>query len=69
MAYAASGTARDWLRGLGITLAVIDSRNRPDDLTVEQYWREVIHRHAHQIAEQAPGTLWKYRRTTRRRIG
>lgn len=31
-----------WLRELGVTLAVVDSRNRPADLTPEQYWRDVI---------------------------
>ncbi len=59
----------EWLRSLGITLAVIDSRNRPARLTVEQYWREVIHRHAHQFGTQEPGSCWKYRLETRRRLG
>lgn len=57
-----------WLKSLGVTLAVIDSRNRPDDLAVEQYWREVIHRHAHRLVGQQPGSWWKYRRDTRRRL-
>ena len=57
-----------WLQSLGITLAVIDSKNRPTDLTVEEYWREVIHRHAHQIAVQERGSWWKYRVATRRRL-
>lgn len=57
-----------WLRSLSVTLAVIDSRNRPSDLTVEQYWRDVIHRHAHTIASQEHETWWKYRRAVRRRI-
>ena len=58
-----------WLRSLRVTLAVIDSRNRPPSLTPEQYWREVIHRHAHRFPDQEPGSWWKYHRGTRRRIG
>jgi hypothetical protein len=57
-----------WLTSLSVTLAVIDSRNRPEDLTPEQYWRDAIHYHAHRFAEQEPGSCWKYRRRTRRRI-
>lgn len=57
-----------WLRSLSVTLSVIDSRNRPPDLTVEQYWRDVIHRHAHSFASQENETWWKYHRATRRRI-
>ena len=58
----------EWLRSLGVTLAVIDSRNRPEDLTPEQYWREVIHRHAHHFVEQESGSWWKYGRVSRRKI-
>lgn len=58
----------DWLRSLGVALAVIDSRNRPADLTLPEYWREVVHRHAHQIGAQEPGSWWRYRRATRRRL-
>jgi len=57
-----------WLRSLGVTLAIIDSKSHPDDLTPEQFWRDVIHRHAHRIARQAPGSWWKYRQGTRRRL-
>ena len=57
-----------WLTSLGITLAVIDSRNRPEDLTPEQYWRDVIHFHAHRFPSQDPASWWKYRRRTRRRL-
>ncbi|MBA2637346.1 MAG: hypothetical protein H0U79_03835 [Solirubrobacterales bacterium] len=57
-----------WLGSLSVTLSVIDSRNRPPDLTVEQYWRDVIHRHAHSFASQENETWWKYHRATRRRI-
>jgi hypothetical protein len=58
----------EWLSSLRVTLAVIDSRNRPSDLTPEQYWREVIHRHAHRFIAQERGSCWKYRRDTRRRL-
>lgn len=51
-----------WLDSFGVTLAGIASDNRPDDLTPEQYWREVIHRYAHHIVAQAGGSWWKYRR-------
>lgn len=59
----------EWLKSLGVTLAVVDSRSRPAQLTVEQYWRDVIHFHAHRFAAQERGTRWKYRRRTRRRLG
>lgn len=58
----------EWLRNLVVTLAIIDARNRPPDLTVEQYWREVIHRYAHSFVAQERGSCWKYRRDTRRRL-
>lgn len=57
-----------WLRDLGVTLAVIASENRPDELTPEQYWREVIHRHAHRFVYQETGSWWKYRRGGQRRL-
>jgi len=59
---------RPWLMSLGVTLAVIDSRNRPGNLTPEEYWRDVIHRHAHRFPDQDPASWWKYRLRTRRRI-
>ena len=49
-----------------MTIAIIDKDKRPVDLTEEQYWREVIHRHAHKFVAQAPGSVWKYRCTNRR---
>ena len=58
----------DWLRDLVVTLAIIDSRKRPAELTVEQYWRDVIHRHAHWFVAQERGSCWKYRRDARRRL-
>lgn len=57
-----------WLESLSVTLAVIDSHERPEDLTPEQYWRDVIHHHAHRFPHQEPGSWWKYRRRTRRRL-
>jgi hypothetical protein len=45
----------------GTTLAVVDKRSRPEDLTLEQYWRDVIHRHAHRFAVQSAGTRLTYR--------
>jgi len=57
-----------WLRSLGVTLAIVDSKSHPGDRTPEQSWREVIHRHAHLIASQESGSWWKYRQNTRRRL-
>ena len=59
---------RLWLKQLGVTSAVIDSDGVPDDLTTEQYWRDVIHHHAHRFVEQERGSWWKYRLRTRRRL-
>lgn len=48
------------------TLAVIDRRGwEPSGLTQEEYWREVIHRHAHRFANQPVGTIIKYRCSNR----
>jgi hypothetical protein len=52
----------------GTTLAVIDKAAQPDDLTREEYWREVIHRHAHRMAHQEAGSQFKYSRRQRRPI-
>jgi hypothetical protein len=52
----------------GITLAIIDKKAVPPELTTEQYWREVIHRHAHRFASQDPGSWWKYRCSGRARL-
>lgn len=57
------------LQAHDITLAVLDKEGRPPNLTVEQYWRDVIHRFAHQMGDQAKGSWCKYRLTTRRQIG
>ena len=46
---------------LNSTLAVIDSRADREGLTMEEYKREVIHRWAHRMAMQPPGTRYKYR--------
>jgi hypothetical protein len=55
-------------RSYGTTLAVIDKKAEPPDLTREEYWREVVHRHAHRMANQDAGSTWKYRRAGRREI-
>ncbi len=50
------------------TLAIIDKRGyEPSGLTLEQYWREVIHRHAHRFARQDVGTIFAYRCSDRRK--
>ncbi len=58
-----------WLRSLDVTLAVIDSRQPLRHLTPEQYWRDVIHRHAHRFVTQEPGSWWRYRTRGGRRLG
>ena len=51
----------------GTTLAIIDKEGYDvSGLTLEQYWREVIHRHAHRFAEQAVRRIFKYRANARR---
>jgi hypothetical protein len=52
----------------GTTLAVVDKDAVRDRLTLEQYWRDVIHRHAHRFATQANASLFKYRQNGRRPI-
>jgi hypothetical protein len=56
------------LRRIDLTLAVVAAGNRPPGRTLEQYWREVIHRNAHLIATQTAGSWWRYRQRGRRRI-
>jgi hypothetical protein len=53
------------MNGYGTTLAVVDKDAAPDQLTLEQYWRDVIHRHAHRFASQPEGSLFKYRQNQR----
>src|SRR4051794_14097327 len=38
-----------------LTLAVVDEKADRGSLTAEQYYREVIHRHAHKMGRQSPG--------------
>jgi hypothetical protein len=52
----------------GSTLAVIDNRADRRGRTREEYAREVIHRWAHRMADQTPGTRFLYRLSGRRRI-
>jgi hypothetical protein len=58
----------DLLRTLGITLAIIAAGTRPTGRTLGEYWREVIHRHAHLIVTQDPRSWWRYRQGGRRRL-
>jgi hypothetical protein len=59
---------RPELDHFGLTVAVIDRRRwrgqtpaERHGLTDEEYYRTVIHRHAHEMAEQEPGSIWRYR--------
>jgi hypothetical protein len=56
----------DEIRDGPVAVAVVDSSVRPEDLTVDQYRREVVHRHAHRFVEQEAGTVFRYRATARR---
>jgi predicted nuclease of predicted toxin-antitoxin system len=55
------------LNEYAVTLAVVDGRV-PPTLTPEQYWRDVIHRHAHRFAIQPQGIRFVYRQDSRRRV-
>jgi hypothetical protein len=56
------------LRTYSTTLAIIDREGYdPSGLALEQYWREVIHRHAHRFVLQPPGSIFKYRCSDRRK--
>lgn len=59
---------RGLLTRYSTTLAVIDKEAEPASMTREEYWRDVIHRHAHRFAEQDVGTLFKYRQRGRTAI-
>lgn len=51
------------------TVAIVDSKyfkRYVTDLDQVEYWREVVHRHAHRMFVQPPGTILKYRTTARR---
>ncbi len=50
------------------TVAYIDSKAPRAGRNREQYTREVIHKWAHRMASQAPGTLYKYRLNGRTQI-
>jgi hypothetical protein len=47
---------RALLDGHQTTLAVVSKTGRPGHLSLEQYWRDVIHRHAHRCASQTAGS-------------
>ncbi len=46
------------LRHFDFTLAVIDREADRGGLNDEEYYRDVIHRHAHRMATQAQGAIW-----------
>jgi hypothetical protein len=68
---------RQELEHFGLTVAVIDKRRGRDGLTPyerlglteEEYYRAVIHRHAHQMANQPPWSIYRYRFGSRERLG
>jgi hypothetical protein len=54
------------LKLYGTTVAIIDKKGLDrSGLTLEEYWREVIHRHAHLFVRQEPGSIVKYRCSSR----
>lgn len=68
---------RQELEHFNLTVAVIDKRKGRDGLTTyerlglteEEYYRAVIHRHAHQMATQPAGSVYRYRFGSRERLG
>ena len=56
------------LNHFGLTLAVIDKYAKRGDLSEEEYYREVIHRWAHRIVLQKPGSIVRYSRARSNRI-
>lgn len=54
------------IRRLRPTLAIVDLRGKPDTLGADAYSRDVIHRHIHRMVEQAPHSIYAYRRGRRR---
>jgi hypothetical protein len=55
------------LRAYETTLAVISKRGYElSGLRPQEYWRDVIHRHAHRFVSQPPGTIYRYRCSDRR---
>ena len=56
------------IREREIAVAVIDKVGQPDDLTLNEYLRNVVHRHAHRFVEQERGSVFRYRSTRRFRI-
>ena len=50
------------------TVAWVDSKFPRGNRTREQYTREVIHRWAHRMESQAPGTCYRYRLNGRTRV-
>lgn len=64
------------LEHFNLTVAVIDKRKGRDGktpyerlgLTEEEYYRAVIHRHAHQMAKQPAGSIYRYRFGSRERL-
>jgi hypothetical protein len=56
----------DEVRKSRVSLAIIDSRGQPPDLTQKAYLRDVVHRHADRFVEQEPGTAYRYRASRRR---
>lgn len=68
---------RQTLRHFGLTVAVVDKRKGRDGrtpaqrlgLTDEEYYRTVIHRHAHQMVTQPWGSIYLYRPGQRWLVG
>lgn len=50
------------------TVAVVDSKADRGDLVEHEYYRDVVHRWAHRMAAQRPGTIRKYSRTANTRV-
>ena len=55
------------IRSGQFSLAVVDSSRPSAELTLTEYLFDVVHRNAHRIVEQRPGTAWVYFASGRRR--
>ena len=56
---------RELLDRYKTTLVVVDQNRPPDGSLLDQYWRDVIHRHAHRFVAQDRGARFMYRQRGR----
>ncbi len=59
---------REELLHFRLTVAVVDRYGDRGGLNDEEYYRDVVHRHAHRIVVQPWGSVWKYNRHRRNAV-